>query len=102
MEKKRTIATDIAEIAQRLDGHVDFKSIRHSQLIFEDCKETGVNDLYFIGKKFGLYFYTSRAAVENICFLKKSKCQRMLQQKVRAIFTKLSNKQPGSNPRFNT
>lgn len=42
MEKKRTIATDIAEIAQRLDGHVDFKSIKHSQLIFENYKETGV------------------------------------------------------------
>lgn len=73
MEKKRTIATDISEIAQRLDGHVDFKSIRHSQLIFEDCKETGVNDLYFIGKKFGLYFYTSRSAVESICYLEKKK-----------------------------
>ena len=73
MEKQRTIATDIAEIAQRLDGHVDFKSIRHSQLIFENYKETGVNDLYFIGKKFGLYFYTSRAAVESICYLEKKK-----------------------------
>lgn len=73
MEKKRTIATDIAEIAQRLDGHVDFKSIKHSQLIFENYKETGVNDLYFIGKKFGLYFYTSRAAVESICYLEKKK-----------------------------
>lgn len=73
MEKKRTIATDIAEIAQRLDEHVDFKSIKHSQLIFENYKETGVNDLYFIGKKFGLYFYTSRAAVESICYLEKKK-----------------------------
>lgn len=73
MEKKRTIATDIAEIAQRLDGHVDFKSIKHSQLIFENYKETGVNDLYFIGKKFGLYFYTSRASVESICYLEKKK-----------------------------
>lgn len=72
MEKKRTIATDIAEIAQKLDGKVNFESIKFSQVI-EDKKETGVNDLLFIGKKFGLYFYTSRAAVENICFLKKQK-----------------------------
>lgn len=73
MEKKRTIATDIAEIAQRLDGHVDFKSIRHCQLIFEDCKETGVNDMYFIGKKFGLWFYTSWAALDSLCYLQNPK-----------------------------
>lgn len=72
MEKKRTIATDIAEIAQKLDGKVNFESIKFSQIIFEDKKETGVNDLLFIGKKFGIYFYTSRSAVENICFLKKT------------------------------
>lgn len=71
MEKKRTIATDIAEIAQKLDGKVNFESIKFSQVIFEDKKETGVNDLLFIGKKFGLYFYTSRAAVESICYLEK-------------------------------
>lgn len=71
MEKKRTIATDIAEIAQKLDGKVNFESIEFSQIIFEDKKETGVNDLLFIGKKFGIYFYTSRSAVENICFLEK-------------------------------
>lgn len=73
MEKKRTIATDIAEIAQKLDGHVNFESIKYSQQIFDTFKETGVNDLYFIGKKFGLYFYTSSSAIENICFLKKQK-----------------------------
>ena len=73
MEKKRTIATYIAEIAQRLDGHVDFKSIRHCQLIFEDCKETGVNDMYFIGKKFGLWFYTSWAALDSLCYLQNPK-----------------------------
>ena len=73
MEKRRTIATDIAEIAQKLDGKVNFESIKFSQIIFEDKKETGVNDLLFIGKKFGIYFYTSRAAVESICYLEKKK-----------------------------
>ena len=58
MEKKRTIATDIAEIAQKLDGKVNFESIKFSQVIFEDKKETGVNDLLFIGKEFGI---TSRS-----------------------------------------
>lgn len=73
MDNKRTIATDIAEIAQKLDGNVNFESIKYSQMIFESYKEKGVNDLFFVGKKFGLYFYTSRAAVENVCFLKKQK-----------------------------
>lgn len=39
MEKKRTIATDIAEIAQKLDGKVNFESIKFSQVIFDDKKE---------------------------------------------------------------
>lgn len=73
MENKRTIATEIAEIAQKLDGRVNFESIKYSQQILEGYKETGVNDLFYIGKKFGIYFYTSRAAVDNICFLKKQK-----------------------------
>lgn len=73
MDNKRTIATDIAEIAQKLDGNVNFESIKYSQMIFESYKEKGVNDLFFVGKKFGLYFYTSRAAVENVCFLKRQK-----------------------------
>lgn len=73
MEKKRTIATDIAEIAQKLDGYVNFESIKFSQVIFEDRKETGVNDLFFIGKKFGLWFYTSRAALDSLCYLQNPK-----------------------------
>lgn len=61
--KKRTQATDIAEIATKLDGKVKFSSIIYSQqMLSEKYRETGVNDMYFIGKKFGLWFYTSRAA----------------------------------------
>lgn len=70
---KRTIATDIAEIAQRLDGVVNFESIKYSQIILENYKDKGVNDLFFIGKKYGLYFYTSRSAIDGICFLEKQK-----------------------------
>lgn len=59
--KKRTQATDIAEIATKLDGKVKFSSIIYSQqMLSEKYRETGVNDMYFIGKKFGLWFYTSR------------------------------------------
>lgn len=53
--KKRTQATDIAEIATKLDGKVKFSSIIYSQqMLSEKYRETGVNDMYFIGKKFGL------------------------------------------------
>lgn len=59
MEKKRTQAADIAEIATKLDGKVEFSSIVYSQ--------------QFIGKKFGLWFYTSRADLDNLCYLNKTK-----------------------------
>lgn len=72
--KKRTQATDIAEIATKLDGKVKFSSIIYSQqMLSEKYRETGVNDMYFIGKKFGLWFYTSRAALDNLCYLKNPK-----------------------------
>lgn len=43
MEKKRTQAADIAEIATKLDGKVEFSSIVYSQqLMDEKYRETGV------------------------------------------------------------
>lgn len=72
--KKRTQATDIAEIATKLDGKVEFSSIIYSQqMLSEEFRETGVNDMCFIGKKFGLWFYTSRAALNSLCYLQKPK-----------------------------
>lgn len=72
MEKKRTQAADIAEIASKLDGKVEFSTIVYSQqMLSEKYRETGVNDMYFIGKKFGLWFYTSRAALDSLCYLNK-------------------------------
>lgn len=72
--KKRTQAADIAEIATKLDGKVEFSSIVYSQqLMDEKYRETGVNDLHFIGKKFGLWFYTSRAALDSLCYLQNPK-----------------------------
>lgn len=72
--KKRTQATDIAEIATKLDGKVKFSSIIYSQqMLSEKYRETGVNDMYFIGKKFGLWFYTSRAALDSLCYLQNPK-----------------------------
>lgn len=72
--KKRTQATDIAEITTKLDGKVKFSSIIYSQqMLSEKYRETGVNDMYFIGKKFGLWFYTSRAALDSLCYLQNPK-----------------------------
>lgn len=72
--KERTQATDIAEIATKLDGKIEFSSIIYSQkMLSEKYRETGVNDMYFIGKKFGLWFYTSRAALDSLCCLQNPK-----------------------------
>ena len=47
--KKRTQATDIAEIATKLDGKVKFSSIIYSQqMLSEEYRETGVNDMYSV------------------------------------------------------
>lgn len=73
MEKKRTQAADIAEIASKLDGKVEFSTIVYSQqMLSEKYRETGVNDMYFIGKKFGLWFYTSWAALDSLTAAKKA------------------------------
>lgn len=63
---KRTNASIIAEIAQMLDGKVDFSMIRYDQnLISEEYKEKGwVNDIQYIGKRYGVYFYTSKMKLE--------------------------------------
>ena len=64
---KRTNASIIAEIAQKLDGKVDFSMIRYDQnLISEEYKEQGwVNDIQYIGKRYGVYFYTSKMKLES-------------------------------------
>lgn len=63
---KRTNASIIAEIAQKLDGKVDFSMIRYDQnLISEEYKEKGwVNDIQYIGKRYGVYVYTSKMKLE--------------------------------------
>lgn len=63
---ERTNASIIAEIAQKLDVKVDFSMIRYDQqLLSEEYKEKGwVNDIQYIGKRYGLYFYTSKMKLE--------------------------------------
>jgi len=61
-------ANDIFEIASKLSGHVEISSISVSQLL--SCpKGESVNDLLFVARKFGLWFYTSRSKFDNLCYL---------------------------------
>lgn len=64
------IAKDIQIIASNLEGVVNFSSISWSQSLI--CKKgESINDLLFIKKIRGIYFYTSRSSMELICFLKR-------------------------------
>lgn len=71
MEKKRTKATDIAEIAALLDGKVDFQQISFNQVLTTEHGKS-INDLLFVFKQFGIWFYTSRSAFESdVCGMNK-------------------------------
>lgn len=62
---ERTNASIIAEIAQKLDGKVDFSIIRYDQnLLSEEYRQSYVNDIQYIGKRYGVYFYTSKMKLE--------------------------------------
>jgi hypothetical protein len=63
---------DICEITSKLSGHIDIRSISTDQVL--GCeKGESVNGLMYIGTKFGLWFYTSRNAIDNLCYLKNEK-----------------------------
>ena len=62
---KRTNASIIVEIAQKLDGKVEFSMIRYDQnLLSEEYRTSYVNDIQYIGKRYGVYFYTSKMKLE--------------------------------------
>lgn len=66
--------SNIAEILKRLDGRIEVNGIKFSQLLLnEQYRETGVNDIFFIKKMHGVYFYTSRYAMEQRCRLQDVK-----------------------------
>jgi len=68
---KRTIANDIIDIATALAGVVNFESINYSQILTTEHGES-INDLLFVQKIKGIYFYTSKYAVHNaVCNLLK-------------------------------
>lgn len=70
--EKRNYAKDIAEIANKLNGKVDFKGVQFNQILICE-KGQSINGLLFIDRKFGLWFYTDRNDIDNICYMKKGK-----------------------------
>lgn len=65
VNNKRTFAKDIATISTALDGIVEFQSIEFSQILITEHGQS-INDLQYVNKIRGIYFYTSRSKVENI------------------------------------
>lgn len=56
------------EIAAALDGKVEFQTISFNQVLTTDHGKS-MNDLLFVAKKFGIWFYTSRSQYDDICLL---------------------------------
>lgn len=65
---------DMATILTRLSGRIEIKNIEFSQMLLSgEYRETGVNDLVFVKKMYGVYFYTSRSEMEKMCHLQAQK-----------------------------
>lgn len=74
-----TFVQDIATIANALNGKVEFNNIEFDQMIMrEEYRETGVNDIVFVKKAYGVYFYTSRSAMENMVMFHKTEMPVMV------------------------
>lgn len=73
VNNKRTFAKDIATISTALDGIVEFQSIEFSQILITEHGQS-INDLQYVNKIRGIYFYTSRSAMESaVCHLTNTK-----------------------------
>lgn len=73
VNNKRTMARDIVTISIALDGVVNFESIAFSEILITEHGQS-INDLMFVQKIRGIYFYTSRSAMESIvCHLTNAK-----------------------------
>lgn len=73
VNNKRTMASDIVAISIALDGVVNFESIAFSQILITEHGQS-INDLMFVQKIRGIYFYTSRSAMESaVCHLTNAK-----------------------------
>lgn len=66
-----TFVQDIAIIANHLNGNIDFSNIKFDQmLVSEEYREKNVNNIVFVKKMYGVYFYTTRAAMESMIMLR--------------------------------
>jgi len=61
---KTSKVNDVVQIATKLDGNIEFETVLFSQVLVGELGES-VNDLLFVKKMFGLYFYTSRSAMDQ-------------------------------------
>ena len=62
---------DIATIANKLDGKINFSKIEFDQcLLSEEYREKSVNNIVFVKKQYGVYFYTKRTAMDDMIMLK--------------------------------
>ncbi len=67
-----TFVQDIAIIANHLNGKIEFSNIKFNQkLLGEEYREKNVNNIVFVKKVYGVYFYTTRAAMESMIMLSK-------------------------------
>lgn len=65
-----TFVQDIATIANLLNGNVEFSNIKFNQkLLGEEYREKNVNNIVFVKKVYGVYFYTTLSAMESMIML---------------------------------
>lgn len=72
MKNKTSQVQEMSQIANLLAGKINLSSIKKSQQILmgEEYQVKSVNDLLFVKKMYGLYFYTSKYSLEMMCELK--------------------------------
>lgn len=71
---KTNFVNDIARIAIALEGHIEFYHIEYDQsLLSEEYREVSVNDIVFVKKAYGVWFYTKKTALADVMALKDTK-----------------------------
>lgn len=62
---------DIATIANALNGKIEFSNIEFDQcLLGEEYREKDVNNIIFVKKAYGVYFYTKKTAMDDVIMLR--------------------------------
>lgn len=64
---------DIATIANALNGKIKFANIEFDQcLLGEEYREKDANNIIFVKKAYGVYFYTKKTAMDDMIMLKEN------------------------------